>query len=430
MEKVAFYTLGCKVNQYETDSMMSQFEARGYEIVDFNEPADIYIVNTCTVTHLSDRKSRQMLRRGRRTNPRALVVAVGCYPQVNPEILKSMPEVDLFLGNLEKARIVDCVQEALTDGGQPSVEPVGEALTFSEMSIKESHDKTRAFIKIQDGCNQFCSYCIIPYARGRSRSRPADKIIAQVRELTARGYREAVLTGIHLESYGRDLEKTDLWDLLKKLHEATDIERIRLGSLDPGSIPLEIFDWPKIYPRLCPHFHLSLQSGSAGVLKRMNRHYTPEAYEATVKRLRTVYPRVSITTDLIVGFPGETEEEFLETKALAKTLALSDIHVFKYSDRSGTRASGMAGKISEQTKHQRSAELIRIGEASKKSYMEQFVGETVSVLFETREGDQWTGHSREYLKVTALSRQELSNAIRRVRLLAVAKDRLIGEITP
>jgi len=410
--------------------MMSQFESRGYRVVDFNGPADLYIVNTCTVTHLSDRKSRQMLRRGKRINPEARVVAVGCYPQVNEGLVAALPEVDLFLGNLEKARIVDWVEKALSLGERVRIEPIHQPRPYSEMTIRNSHEKTRAFIKIQDGCDQFCSYCIIPYARGRSRSRLPAHVVEEVRALNRGGYREVVLTGIHLGSYGKDLGDFGLLDLLRVLHEETDIERIRLGSLEPGSIPEDITDWPERFPRLCPHFHLSLQSGSSGVLRRMNRHYTPEVYARTVRSLRDTYPLAGITTDVIAGFVGETEAEFQETRDFLAGLGLSAIHVFKYSDREGTRASKMPGKVAEGVKTRRSAELIQLAEASKEAYLKWFVGREVRVLFETLEEGRWSGHTEEYLKVSvAAATDSLVNRILKVRIAGVAGEMLVGEIT-
>ena len=404
--KTAFLTLGCKVNFYETEKMMEQFRQRGFEIVDFKEKADVYVINTCTVTNMADRKSRQMIRRAKKMNPESFVVAAGCYVESGGDILKENPAVDAVFSNKEKMTIAEQVIQRLG---------TVENTTIIEKKRKTlSRDRTRAFLKIQDGCNQFCSYCIIPYVRGKGTlvSTSEEEVVAQVEELASEGYKEVVLTGIHLSSYGAD--GTDARDFVRKKGEPllsvirqaafTDgIERIRLGSLEPRIISEEFLEELVQIPEICPHFHLSLQSGCDTVLARMNRHYTSVEYREKVEMLRRYFTLPAITTDVIVGFPGETEYEFEQTRAFLQEIELADIHVFKYSPRSGTQAARMEDQISPDLKNERSDILITDTARYRRRYGENFLGKTESVLFEetvVENGETYlSGHTRRYVKV-------------------------------
>ena len=374
MPKAALHNLGCKVNAYETEAMQQQLEERGYEIVPFDQKADVYIINTCSVTNIADRKSRQMLHRAKKLNPEAVVVAAGCYVQVASDALKEDDSVDIIVGNNNKARLADILEEYMKDrqgdeGGY--VLDIARAREYEELHVSRLGEHTRAFIKVQDGCNQFCSYCIIPYARGRVRSRKPEDVEAEVKGLVARGYREVVLTGIHLSSYGTehmegspvkggDWDSGPLWDLIERIHRVEGLERIRLGSLEPRIITREFAEKLAGLPEFCPHFHLSLQSGCDATLKRMNRHYTTEDYLRRCGILREIFDHPAITTDVIAGFPGETEEEFEETRRFLETVRFYEMHVFKYSKRQGTRAAVMEDQVSEQVKARRSDVLLEL----------------------------------------------------------------------
>jgi threonylcarbamoyladenosine tRNA methylthiotransferase MtaB len=426
MLKVAFHTLGCKVNQYETESMMGQFQKKGYDIVDFHDTADIYVINTCTVTHLSDRKSRQMLRRAKRTNPEALVVAVGCYAQIAPEVLQSITEVDLILGNIDKNKVVEIVEDREEIKHRLHIGDIYKIEDYEEMRVYDVHETTRAFIKIQDGCNQYCSYCIIPYARGKVRSRHKEQIYEEVVYLAGKGYQEIVLTGIHIGSYGTDLEDISLFELVRYLHDIPGIKRIRLGSLEQEIIN-DLFE--EIVPdigKLCPHFHLSLQSGSDEILKKMNRKYSTTEYSDRVRRIRRWFPDASITTDIIVGFPGETDELFSETLEFVQSMAFSDVHVFKYSKREGTPAASMMDQIDERVKTERSIQLIKEVEKLRRKYFDKHIDEVHDILFENHHGTEWYGHATNYMKVTVESLEDLSNQILPIRLIDVKNDHIIG----
>ena len=399
MKNVALYNLGCKVNSYETELMRQMFQEKGYEIVPFDKTADIYIVNTCTVTGIADRKSRQLLHRARRLNPQAVVVAVGCYVQAGGGKDDS---IDLAVGNDRKKDIVEMVEGYLA--GREEV-CCGEEHT---PYLKRSQEHTRTYIKIQEGCNQFCSYCIIPYVRGRIHSRSQEDILREIQAVVQAGCREVVLTGIHISSYGLDLEggKADgdrLLDLIERIHEMKGVERIRLGSLEPRSIRPETARRLAALPGLCPHFHLSLQSGCDATLKRMNRHYTAGEYYSCVERLRQFFREPAITTDVIVGFPGETEEEFLRTKAFLEKVCFYEMHVFKYSRRAGTAADKMPGQVPEQTKIHRSAELLELTARQAKLFRGRYIGQEAEVLLEeTREmGNRIlrVGHTGDYVKI-------------------------------
>ena len=418
MRTAALHNLGCKVNSYETEAMQQLLEEAGYEIVPFHEKADVYIINTCSVTNIADRKSRQMLHRAKKQNPDAVVVAAGCYVQAAAEELKADLAVDVIIGNNKKQDLVPILEEYFKDKSDRShVIEISETHEYERLSIHKIADHTRAFLKIQDGCNQFCSYCIIPYTRGRVRSRRPDEVVAEVRELAAAGYQEVVLTGIHLSSYGVDFKeeekKENLLSLIKQVHEVEGIRRIRLGSLEPRIITEEFAQALASMPKFCPHFHLSLQSGCDKTLKRMNRHYTTEEYAAGCEILRRYFDNPAITTDVIVGFPGETEEEFEETKAFLERIGFYEMHIFKYSRRAGTRADRMPEQVPEQVKSVRSEVLLKLEKQMSKAYRESFSGKKKTVLLEekTEIGGRayMIGHTMEYVKAVVPYADDLKN---------------------
>lgn len=405
MKSVALHNLGCKVNSYEMDVMQQRLQDRGYKIVPFDAAADIYIINTCTVTNIADRKSRQMIHRARRCNPDAVVVAVGCYVQTAAGEALEDGTVDIAVGNNRKKDIVFIIEEYLKTREQPRVEKIdiNNTREYEEMQLTRTAEHTRAYIKIQDGCNQFCSYCIIPYARGRVRSRAEEDILQEVRGIVAAGYREIVLTGIHISSYGLDRGGPELLQLIMKLHEIDGLKRIRLGSLEPRIVTEQFARQLSALPGLCPHFHLSLQSGSDAVLGRMNRHYTAGEYFQTTEILRNCFRDPAITTDVIVGFPGETEEEFRETEAFVRKVNFYEMHIFKYSRRQGTRAAMMEGQLTEAEKGRRSAVLAQAEEEMSRSYRAGWLNRETGVLFEEKKqvagGTYWIGHTPQYVKV-------------------------------
>lgn len=418
MRTAALHNLGCKVNSYETEAMQQLLEEAGYEIVPFHEKADVYIINTCSVTNIADRKSRQMLHRAKKQNPDAVVVAAGCYVQAAAEELKADLAVDVIIGNNKKQDLLPILEEYFKDKSDSShVIEISETHEYERLSIHKIADHTRAFLKIQDGCNQFCSYCIIPYTRGRVRSRRPDEVVAEVRELAAAGYQEVVLTGIHLSSYGVDFKeeekKENLLSLIKQVHEVEGIRRIRLGSLEPRIITEEFAQALASMPKFCPHFHLSLQSGCDKTLKRMNRHYTTEEYAVGCEILRRYFDNPAITTDVIVGFPGETEEEFEETKAFLERIGFYEMHIFKYSRRAGTRADRMPDQIPEQVKSVRSEILLKLEKQMSKAYRESFSGKKKTVLLEekTEIGGRayMIGHTMEYVKAVVPYADNLKN---------------------
>ena len=397
--------LGCKVNSYETEAMQQLLEAAGYQIVDFEEKADVYIINTCSVTNVADKKSRQMLHRAKAKNPEALVVAAGCYAQAAGEKLLEDTAIDLVIGNNKKAELVQLLEERLA-GREPqdAVIDISAAQEYEALHIERQADHTRAFIKVQDGCNQFCSYCIIPYTRGRVRSRRPEDVEEEVRTLAEKGYQEIVLTGIHLSSYGTDFkeEPQGLLELTKRLHQIPGVKRIRFGSLEPRLITEEFVRELSAMEKICPHFHLSLQSGCDATLKRMNRHYTCEDYLYRCGILRKYFRDPAITTDVIVGFPGETDEEFAETKKFLETVHFYEMHVFKYSRRAGTRADRMPDQVPEPVKTKRSAELLALEKEMSKAYRASFLGRETEVLLEEPVeigGARYmVGHTKEYVK--------------------------------
>lgn len=458
MKSVALHNLGCKVNAYEMDFMQQMLQEKGYKIVPFDEAADIYIVNTCTVTNIADRKSRQMLHRAKKQNPDAVVVAVGCYVQTGAESVEKDEAVDLAIGNNRKKDLVEILEVYLK--GRKEAEPAesrregsgSEAAIcrmrerdyratvdkidiarapYEEMTLKKTAEHTRAYIKIQDGCNQFCSYCIIPYARGRVRSRREEDILEEVRGMVQAGYREIVLTGIHIGSYGVDRGESELLPLLEKLSDVEGIERIRLGSLEPGIVTEDFAGRISVLQKICPHFHLSLQSGSDTVLRRMNRRYDTSAYYGAVELLRKHYANPAITTDVIVGFPGETQEEFRQTEAFLRRVSFYEMHIFKYSRRLGTKAAEMKDQLTEAQKAERSERLIALEKEMSRAYRETFVGKVQEVLFEeTMEKDgslYWVGHTPNYIKVAraATKQENLRNRIIECRLGAFLEENIM-----
>ena len=404
MRKAALHNLGCKVNAYETEAMQQLLEEAGYEIVPFQEKADVYVINTCSVTNIADRKSRQMLHRAKKMNPDAVVVAAGCYVQAAGEELKKDAAIDVIIGNNRKKDLVPLLDEYFAGKHveEDSLIDIGKTREYEALHINKIADHTRAFIKIQDGCNQFCSYCIIPYTRGRVRSRKPEEIMEEIKGLVDKGYREVVLTGIHLSSYGLDLDGITLLDLMVKIDKIQGLERLRLGSLEPRIVTEEFTRTLAGLRTICPHFHLSLQSGCDATLKRMNRRYTTEEYEKGCQILRKYFDRPAITTDVIVGFPQETEEEFAQTVEFLKRIHFYEMHVFKYSRRAGTRAADMPGQLTENQKGQRSDVLLKLDQEMSLEYRKSFLGEEKEVLMEEKiviDGTEYlVGHTREYVK--------------------------------
>ena len=444
MKNVALHNLGCKVNSYEIEVMQQKLQEKGYNIVPFDEVADIYIVNTCTVTNIADRKSRQMLHRAKQKNPNAVVVAVGCYVQTDKEGVEKDESIDLAIGNNRKKDIVSILEEYLKEHGtaegtedktlhDTTVIDINHDCEYEEMTLHQTAEHTRAYIKIQDGCNQFCSYCVIPYARGRVRSRRAEDLLAEIEGMAKNGYREVVLTGIHISSYGIDFGESKLMDLLEQIHDIPGIDRIRIGSLEPRIVTRENAERMAALPKLCPHFHLSLQSGCDETLRRMNRHYTAEEYFNSVTLLREVFDHPAITTDVIVGFPGETEEEFARTKEFLEKIHFYEMHIFKYSKRKGTRAAVMPNQITDAVKSERSNELLELEKRQSKEFRSRYIGKTAEVLMEEEKeiaGRRYLlGHTKDYVKMAVPmdeNREGLSsNALVTVRALDFLTDDIL-----
>ncbi|GAA0747345.1 tRNA (N(6)-L-threonylcarbamoyladenosine(37)-C(2))-methylthiotransferase MtaB [Clostridium oceanicum] len=413
--KVAFSTLGCRVNQYETEAMSEKFIKQGYDIVQFNELADVYVINTCTVTNMGDRKSRQMISRARRENENAIIAVVGCYSQIAPEEVSSIEGVDVVLGTRNKGDVVYWVHRAMEEKEKIiEVKDVLKNKTFEELNIEEYQDRTRAFLKVQDGCNRFCSYCLIPFARGAVCSKDPSKVIEEVRKLANHGFKEIILSGIDIASYGVDLnENWDLLLLLKELDKIEGVTRIRIGSIDPTFFKDNIIEGIGKLKKLCPHFHLSLQSGCNETLKRMNRKYTVEQYKYIVSSLRERIKGVSITTDIIVGFPGETEEEFEKTYNFLSDIKLSKMHVFKFSPRKGTRAAKMDNQIDGKIKEKRSSKLIKLDKIQEKEFINKFIGQSMSVLYEklSKQDGYYEGYTPNYIKVLSNCENDISGNI-------------------
>lgn len=461
MKTVALHNLGCKVNAYEMDVMQQMLQEKGYHIVPFDETADIYIINTCTVTNIADRKSRQMLHQAKARNPEAVVVAVGCYVQTDTQRLLQDAGVDLAIGNNKKGELVSILERFLKERGagetseaarKEGIIDINAGCAYEEMMLKRTAGHTRAYIKIQDGCNQFCTYCIIPYARGRVRSRRFEDIREEMQGLAEAGYKEVVLTGIHISSYGIDFADADweegrssvqrekdgktayggspkLASLLERIHDIDGIERIRLGSLEPRIVTEEFVDRMRVLTKICPHFHLSLQSGCDETLKRMNRHYSTGEYLKCVELLRSAYGNPAVTTDIITGFPGETEEEFAATYAFLEKLGLFEMHVFKYSERKGTRAAGFTGCVPNSVRADRSSRLLELTKRQSREFESAYIGQEAEVLFEDSRkigGRQYqTGHTGQYIRVAKCTEEKLSNRIIRGRITGFLNDELM-----
>ena len=415
---VAVYTLGCKVNQYETNAMRQKFLEAQYEVVEFKEKADIYVVNTCTVTNMSDRKSRQILRRVKENNKECILVVTGCYAQVAKEELEKISDIDIVLGNNEKKDIIKYVEKFYKDKQKANIiSDIMMQKSITEFDSIAYTEKTRAVIKIQDGCDRFCSYCIIPYARGRVRSRKIEDIIKEIKEIEKKGIKEVVITGIHIASYGKDFKSNiNLIDLLEEINKIDGIQRIRLGSLEPTIITEEFVKRLVKLNKVCDHFHLSLQSGCNETLKRMNRRYTIEEFEEIVKILRKYYEDVNLTTDIIVGFPGETEEEFKTTYQFLEKIKFYKMHIFKYSPRKGTKATTMQNQIQGDIKEERSKKLLELSDKNQYEYNKQYIGKEVEVLFEEQDGEYIKGHTTNYIEVYS-SRVQKANSIVQIKVL-------------
>lgn len=423
MKKVAFYTLGCKVNQYESEAVSSIFEQNGYEVVSFEQVSNVYIINTCTVTNLSDRKSRQAIRKAKKTNPDSIVIVMGCYAQTSSEEVLKIPGVNMVIGTKDRGRILEYVERI--EAGECRINAVDNIMasrSFEELKLSTFKERTRAYLKIQEGCSQFCAYCIIPYARGPIRSRKPDDIIEEVRQLADSGFLEVVLTGIHLASYGRELEDTSLLDIIRKIHSIDGIKRIRLGSIEPTTITKEFVEAAVGLPKLCPHFHLSLQSGCDKTLEEMNRKYNTDEYRRSVELLKNNIPDVAITTDLMVGFPGETGEDFAESRDFAEEIGFSKIHVFKYSPRKGTPAAGMKNQVSPEEKERRSEIMLTLSDELEKKYLEKYAGRDMEVLYEQEmhgEDGYIEGLTNNYIRVMAKGDISLKGKLAETKLSKV-----------
>lgn len=438
MKKVALHNLGCKVNSYEIDVMQQMLQKNNYQIVDFEQKADIYIVNTCSVTSIADRKSRQMLHKAKKNNPDAIVVAVGCYVQTGTEAILKDEGIDLAIGNNKKKDLVEILEQYLLEKGMhtedktlhdTTIIDINHTKEYEEMTLEQTAEHTRAYIKIQDGCNQFCTYCIIPYARGRVRSRKQEDILREIEGLVARGYKEVVLTGIHISSYGTDFGRPALLDLIKSIQEIEGLHRIRLGSLEPRIVTEEFATELSKLSKVCPHFHLSLQSGSLNTLKRMNRHYTPSEYLKGVEELRKAFVNPAITTDVIVGFPGESEEEFEETREFLEKINLYEMHIFKYSIRKGTIAAKMPDQVPDTIKAERSDVLLAMEEVQSREYRQTYIGQEVLVLFEEEKkilGENYQiGHTKQYVKVAYKTSDNLSNQIKKGKVKSLLTNDIL-----
>ena len=428
--KVAFYTLGCKVNQYETNGMIQKFLDKGYQIADFDNYANIYIINTCTVTNMSDRKSRQMIRRAKDNNANAIVVAVGCYAQVAKNEIKDIPEIDLILGNNEKVNIVEIIEKYIEDN---NINPIYIEDVFQDREYKDFGsisytEKTRAVIKVQDGCDRFCSYCIIPFARGVVRSRDPQSVYDEISEIARNGIKEVVITGIHVASYGKDFKNGfGLIDLLEKIHNIEEIKRIRLGSIEPLWMTDDVINRLSKMDKICHQFHLSLQSGCDETLKRMNRRYTTTQFEEIANKLRDRFSDVILTTDIIVGFPGETDQEFETTYEFLKKIKFYKMHIFKYSSRKGTKAENFVDQVDGNIKEIRSNKLIKMSNEYEINYLQSYIGKSVNVLFEEEKGGRIKGHTSNYIMVEVDAKYELDeiiNNIEPVTIIDVDKEKM------
>lgn len=430
MKKVANFALGCKVNRYESEAIAELFKDKGYEIVGIDEYADIYIINTCTVTNFGDKKSRQLIRRVKRLNPDAFVAVTGCYAQTSPDEVLGIEGVNLVLGTSGRNEIVRLVEEEIGKNEKKAfINEIMKERSFEELSVSSLEDRTRAYIKIQDGCDRFCSYCIIPYARGPVRSRPAEDIKKEIKKLAANGFKEIVLAGIHVESYGKDLKDKRLIDIIRLANEEENIKRIRLSSVEPLIITEDFMAEVSKMDKFCRHFHLSLQSGCAKTLKEMNRRYTPEEYRNAVNTVRKYMPDAGLTTDIIAGFPGESEEDFEESYNFAKEIGFLKIHAFPYSPKKGTAAAGRKDQLHNNVKSERTKALIELSDRTGLEFISSFVGKNMDVLFERRHnGGLWEGYTSNYIKVHVKSDDNLENEIRTVRITKAMAEQAEGEI--
>lgn len=427
-KKMSIFTLGCKVNLYESKAIEELFINQGYEIVSNDDFADIYIINTCTVTNMSDRKSRQFIRKSKKHNENSILVVTGCYSQISPEEILKIEEVDILIGTNEKNKVINIINNY--NGNKVStVDDIMKVKEFEEMTLSNLNEKTRAFIKIQDGCQQFCSYCIIPYARGPIRSRKLENIISEIKSLVEHGYKEFVLTGIHVASYGKDFGNISLIDVLKEINKIDGVKRIRMSSIEPLIMTSEFIYELSELDKICNHFHLSLQSGCDSVLKRMNRKYDTKIYKDIVLKLRDVFEDVSITTDIIVGFPEETKQEFKETYEFLKDIKLAQMHIFKYSKRDGTKAAKMDNQVLPEIKTKRSKNLLELNQLNEYEFKKSLIGKTLDILFEKEyEKDIYEGLSTNYIRVSCYSKDNIENQIRKVKIKDINKEYLIGEL--
>ena len=436
MRTIAFHNLGCKVNSYETDAMAQKCVEKGYKIVDFEQKADIYVVNTCSVTNIADRKSRQMLHKAKKQNPDSVVVAVGCFVQANPEEVAKDEAIDLIVGNNKKKDLFEIIEEYLNNKSV-STETVTDVhhCDYEELKINKSEEHSRVFVKIQDGCDRYCTYCIIPYVRGNLRSRNPEDVVEEIKEIATNGYREVVITGIHLSSYGKDFLKDGkpsldysgnadyLINLLKDINEIEGIDRIRIGSFEPMILSEVFVSKLSKITKLCPHFHISLQSGSDAVLKRMNRHYTSGEFAAVASEIRRLFPDAALTTDVICGFPCETEDEFLKTLDFVGKMRFEKTHIFPYSKREGTPAAKMDGQLTAAVKSERCRRLKEVCDKTRAEYVDSRIGMTYEVLFETPKGGMQTGYTKNYIPVTAAYSRDLTGERRLVRIEAFDGER-------
>lgn len=424
MKSVAFCTLGCKVNQYETEAMLELYINAGYQEVDFDDYADVYVINTCTVTSISDRKSRQMIRRAKRINPDAYIIVCGCYAQTAPDKVLEIDGVNLVLGTNERSRIVELTEQKFSGA---IVKGISDLRDFENLTITDTRRRSRAYVKVQEGCNQFCSYCIIPYARGPIRSRPLDEIVEESKKLVKAGFTEIIYVGIHVASYGLDTKTADLADMLIEVNKIEGLKRIRLSSIEPMTLDKSFCERIKNCDKLCPHFHLSLQSGCDETLARMNRRYTTEEYYEIIKGLRTYFPGCAITTDIMVGFPGETDEEFAKTLDFVKKVKFAEAHIFKYSRRKGTKADAMPNQISPETKESRSKALFAICDKSHNEFLNNHLGKETEVLFEERAGEYLEGKTPDYCSVKYKTDEDLIGKYKKLQCLDVKDGALICE---
>ena len=429
-QKIASYALGCKVNQYESEAIAELFAEKGYDVVSIEDQADVYIINTCTVTNFGDKKSRQLIRKVKRQNPDAIVAVVGCYAQTAPEEISAVEGVNLVIGTKDKSQVVKMVEDYRKEMGvQNFVTDIMHERVFEPLEIKRLQNRTRAYLKIQDGCSQFCSYCIIPYARGPIRSRVPQDVIAEVKRLAENGFREVVLTGIHVASYGKDRKDITLTEIIQQVHAVEGIERIRFSSIEPNVVTEEFAQAMAALPKVCDHFHLSLQSGCDKTLEQMRRRYDTAQYRRAVALLRKYLPDVALTTDIIVGFPGESEEDYQQSKAFAEEIGFSKIHVFPYSPKKGTPAAERKDQLPNAVKQQRSHDLILASERMTEAFLQAHVGKQKEVLFERMVSpDVYEGHTTNYMKVHAKSTEDLTNQCKMVHMLEVEGETAFGEI--